>query len=249
MDEKSFTTQIANTSEDVIDFYNRYASTWDNRFGDCLSVSEFHRIRLESFFSLADIRKTDKLVELGVGTGPYLEFIAPLAAEVICIDGSEGMLKILLEKHSQLNNIQVYKQDLSYSQNNNNFQADIVYCFGLIEHIIDIEVFVENCKSMCKIGGRVIFITTNGLSPWYKIIRKYWRAGRHCTTDRYYTKDQIDKIMSNHSFEPLDYIYWGYFPAGISNFGYSLLNGAGKIIEKTKFRRYAGGLSVSYVRK
>jgi len=249
MDEQTFETRTARSSKDVLAFYDEYAATWDERFGDRRSTSEFHRIRLESFLQAANPKKTDCIVELGVGTGPYLDVISPLVQEIICIDGSKQMLDVLQAKHKDLSNIKLLQLDLEQPLKNVSFQADLVYCFGLLEHIIDVNTFVANCKDMLRIGGRVVLVSTNGRSPWYGVMRRLWRAGRHCSSDRYYTKEQIDDLMGRQGFAPEATFYWGYFPAGVEDIVYQILNLIGKIVNGTWLRRYAGGLTVSYVLK
>ena len=249
VNEKSFKTQIARSSRDVIDFYDNYAVSWDLRFADKKSTAEFHRIRFGSFIKVANLKKSDRLVELGVGTGNYLDMIMPFVKEIICIDGSKKMLDILSAKYRGFSNIRILQMDLENPLKNITFEADIVYCFGLVEHIINFESFITNCKKMLKNNGMIIFITPNGRSPWYKGLRKLCRAGSHCTSDKCYTKEQLDGLMIKYGFYPLASVYWGYFPAGISDFWFKVLNFSGKLIDKTCLNRYTGGLTVSYILK
>lgn len=247
MNEKTFKTNVTRSSTDVIGFYDKYADTWDKRFGYNRSTSEFHRVRLESFLRLANLKSTDRIVELGVGTGRYLDILSPLVEKIICIDGSKRMLDVLRSKYQHLSNIELIEADLEKRMQETSFEADLVYCFGLLEHIIDINGFMTNCKNMLKRGGRVIVVTPNGRSPWYGGMRSFWRAGRHCSTDTYYTEEQLDDLMVRHGFALEAVIYWGYCPAGIGDALYWILNLAGRIVERTWFRRYAGGLTVRYV--
>ena len=247
MNEKDFRTQRAQKSADVIDFYDRYADTWDMRFGDRHSTSEFHRIRLSSFLQVANLKQTDHIVELGVGTGPYLSIIAPLVNKVICVDGSSKMLEKLQQKYPSLSNTHHIQMDLELVSNSTFPQADLLYCFGLIEHIIDIDTFLLNCRRMLKIGGRIIFVTPNGKSPWYGPIRKFFRAGRHCSTDIYYTKEQLSDVMARRGFIFQQAVYWGYFPADVGSIAYHVLRFLGQVLDRTPLRQYAGGLTVSFV--
>jgi 2-polyprenyl-3-methyl-5-hydroxy-6-metoxy-1,4-benzoquinol methylase len=249
MDEKNFEMKITKSSRDVISFYDRYASTWDERFGSRNSTLEFHRLRLDSFLKIANLKPTDLLVELGVGTGTYLDVLSARVKEVVCVDGSEEMLKVLREKHGNLPNIKLLCLDLEHPQKDISFDADVVYCFGLIEHIINVDTFVLNCRNMVRKAGIVVFITPNGRSPWYGPMRRLWRAGRHCSSDRYYSKEQLDRLMTSYGFQLVEAKYWGSFPAGVGEGLYKSLNFIGKLIEKTRFDKYLGGLTVSYVLK
>src|SRR5262245_47470095 len=147
MDEQTFETRQAASSRDVLAFYDAYAPSWDERFGESPTTRAFHRMRLESLLALAKFRSTDRAVELGVGTGAYLDDIAPLVRELVCVDGSRGMLDVLESKHSHLSNTRVMQIDLEQPADHS-LAADVVYCFGLLEHIIDTRAFLENCHRM-----------------------------------------------------------------------------------------------------
>ena len=127
--------------------------------------------------------------------------------------------------------------------------AIVPHMVKIIEHIINTNTFIENCKKMLKPSGRIIFITPNGKCPWYGKLRRLFRSGKHCSTDRYYTKDQLDSVMCRHGFILQDFLYWGYYPAGVGNLLYNVLNVVGKILDKTRIQQYAGGLTISYVLK
>lgn len=247
MDEKSFSTRRSISSKDVIGFYDNYAEFWDSRFEKNVSTSKFHEIRLDSFLRLAQLKKDYVIVEMGVGTGKYLQRIAPLVNKVICVDGSHRMLDILIERNKNLKNIHIKKMDLEECIHDVNVKANLIYCFGLIEHIINVDIFIRNCKLFLKSNGRIILVTPNGNSPWYGKMRFLFRSGKHCSTDKYYTKEKLDSIMYRHGFVPESHLYWGYFPAGVGTCMYKLFNMLGQAIAKTRFRQKAGGLTASYI--
>ncbi len=247
MDERSFTTQPASSSRDVLKFYDAYAANWDERFGVDASVQRFHRMRLDSLTKLARFQKSDDAVELGVGTGPYVAEIAPMVRSLRCIDGSAGMLDVLARKHRALPNVSIQQLDLDRGLGEGFPEADVVYWFGLIEHIINADPFVANCRAMLKAGGRLVFAAPNGRCPWYGSLRRIWRAGAHCTSDHYYTPEECDALFGRHGFTRSGLVYWGYAPAGVSGILYSVLTAAGAIVDLTPLRRYAGGMTISYV--
>src|SRR5512136_2009601 len=104
MDEKNLSTKESRSSEDVIGFYDTYAEGWNQRFRNIKSTQKFHQARLESFFRVAQLKKNETCIELGAGTGQYLEKIVPHVKEIICIDGSQKMLDILLKNNGHLTN-------------------------------------------------------------------------------------------------------------------------------------------------
>ena len=246
MDERSFQTKVATSSRDVLSFYDDYASTWDERFGDSPANAHFHATRLNTLLALARFAPSDKAVELGVGTGAYLSEIAPRVARLLAVDGSAGMLDVLKRKHPQLMNIDVLQCDLEQPLQAADVNADIVYWFGLLEHIIEVPVFLDNCRRMLKPGGRIVLVAPNGRCPWYSGLRRFLRAGAHCSTDHYYTPEQCDRLMAEHGFMRDGLVYWGYAPAGLNSRLYGLLTLLGRFVDATPLRRYAGGMTVSY---
>lgn len=245
-DERRITTRPTTSSGDVIAFYDEYAADWDTRFGDAPSAAEFHRERLATLLRLARFRPADRVAELGVGTGLYLDAIAPRVAEVLCIDGSAGMLAVLQSKHGSLPNIRVLQADLERPLQDAGEARDVIYGFGVIEHIIDVDAFMANCRHLLGPAGRMVLVCSNARSPWYGALRRLWRGGTHCSTDRYYTVQALDRTATAHGFIPEGMEYWGYFPAGASAFAAALFKVAGRIIDRTPFRKFAGGLTRSY---
>jgi 2-polyprenyl-3-methyl-5-hydroxy-6-metoxy-1,4-benzoquinol methylase len=247
VDERTFTTQQASSSADVLQFYDAYAATWDDRFGADESVRRFHRMRLDSLLRLAAFTRSDECVELGVGTGPYVADIAPRVRSLRCIDGAAGMLDVLARKHRALPNVSIQQLDLEKTIADGFPRADVLYWFGLLEHIISADQFVANCRAMLKPGGRLVFAAPNGLCPWYGSLRKIWRAGAHCTSDHYYTPSESDRLFARHGFKRSGLVFWGYAPAGVTGWLYTLLSAIGRIVDATPLRRYAGGMTIAYV--
>ena len=246
MDEKSFKTTKSSSSKDVLDFYDEYAESWDQRFGSTESVKEFHKIRLGSFFKAADFTKDKTAAELGVGTGPYVREIAPLVKELVCVDGSGEMLKVLEKKVTDFKNVKLKQIDLSKPLKNVDFKADVVYFFGLIEHIIEIDNLIENCKLILNDGGKIVVVSSNALSPWYYGLRRVLRSGSHLTTDKYYSRKSLGRVMTEHGFVEESCQYWGFFPAGVEGLVYKILRGIGTLIGKTPLKKFGGGMTITY---
>jgi SAM-dependent methyltransferase len=247
MDERSFATQRAASSRDVLKFYEAYSASWDERFGNRPTVAAFHRLRLESLLRLARFRRTDRAIELGAGTGPYADAIAPLVHELTCVDGAQGMLDVLQRKHAGFPNLSVRRVDLEEPLDGPLVDADVVFMFGLLEHIIETKVFAANCRRMLRPGGRLVLVAPNGRSPWYGALRKLFRAGAHCTSDKYYTVEECDALFSTQGLTREGLVYWGFAPAGVPRLLYYALHGVGALMSLTPLRQYAGGMTVSYL--
>lgn len=253
MNEKEFSTKISLDTKDVISFYESYAPFWDARFGkSCYSTNYFLSSRFNSFEKLlSNNSNSQELIaaELGVGTGIYLEKTTKLFKKVLAIDGSSSMIHELTKKvHSQkIKNVQTILCDVTDQIPVTSGSVDIVYFFGLFEHIIELDKFLKNIKSILKKDGVVIGVTPNGLSPWYAI-RKYFRGtSKHCTTDKYYRLQEIKEFFEKNGFKFDEALYWGAVPAGIKNrFIVLSLVVLEFMIKKTPLRIYLGGLSFKF---
>ena len=96
-----------------------------------------------------------------------------------CVDGSAGMLDVLRRKHAGRANVRLQQCDLEQAHDDDGFQADVVYWFGLLEHIIDTQTFLRNCRRMIGRGGRIVFAAPNGRCPWYGPLRRVARPSDH----------------------------------------------------------------------
>lgn len=250
MKETSFSTKSSKNEEDVISFYDEYASSWDQRFGESFSTEYFLSRRWESFENAlkeCDVAN-EQAIELGVGTGVYIEKSAVLFNKIIAIDGSSEMLKQLDKKIQSLNlnNVKCMKANVINITDIHESFADCIYFFGLIEHVVDHERFVKELARVLKTGGVVIGVTPNGKSPWYKF-RKFVRGtGKHCTTDQYFNIDELNEVFLNNGFENIFTEHWGMVPAGINDHVARILSKLERLFEKSIFNKYLGGLTFAY---
>ena len=88
----------------------------------------------------------------------------------------------------------------------------------------------------------------NGRSPWYKLKSLIRRTGKHCSSDKYYSLDEIDTLFKKYGFNKVYASYWGAVPAGISDHLAKLLSQIEPLIEKTFLRSLLGGITFSYRR-
>jgi predicted TPR repeat methyltransferase len=90
-DEQSGDRSIASVAE----YYDGAAETWDELYGVGRQNPRFARQMQENIKGMfASVPRDVVAVELGAGTGPYLETTAPMVRTLIAVDVSEGMLAI-----------------------------------------------------------------------------------------------------------------------------------------------------------
>jgi len=247
MDERTFRTMRAISEADVIAFYDTYAESWDTRFGATPSTAHFLEQRWRSFEQvLEDDVGQGNALELGVGTGIYIERVSRIFGRVLAVDGSQRMLAVLEKRIRDLGleNVSTLQTDVLSLKGVEPESADVAYFFGLLEHIIDVERFVCEIRRVLRPGGAVIGVMPNGSSPWY-LFRRFLRGtGKHCSTDRYYTRRRVARLFELNGFRLERLLYWGAVPAGLRNaFAYRTLKRIEPLLEKSLFRAFLGGMT------
>ncbi len=256
INEKNFFTQSVSSEKDVIGFYDKYADGWDDRFGhqNLPSTAHFLRRRLDSFFeALGPISSSASVhaVELGVGTGVYLNKLSKSFNSIIAVDGSKNMIKNLEIKLQQqkIDNVIPKISSVSSLEFIRDNSHDLVYFFGLIEHIIDVDAFINECYRVLKPGGFLVGVTPNGKSPWYQIRALIRGTGKHCSTDHYYNKKQLSSLFESHGFIWNIHCYWGLVYAGCSNrFLYRALSMLEPLLEKSFLASFLGGITFKVIK-
>jgi len=128
----------------------------------------------------------------------------------------------------------------------NDSSVDCIFFFGLIEHIIDVDGFINELKRILKKGGVLIGVTPNGTSPWYSIRPAVRGTGKHCSTDAYYSIRDLDNIFTPGGFSRIYASHWGSVPAGVGDIFGKLLSKIEPLIEKTPLKIYLGGITFAY---
>ena len=237
---------MQNTLLDVLAFYDSYAETWDSRFGNQASDFHFLNARWDSFLeALPTHTKSMKALELGVGTGVYIHRAAPLFQKIIAVDGSERMLDGLKKKYKKFDiaNVETLCCDVVSMQSISNASIDVVYFFGLVEHIVEIDAFFKEIHRILKQDGLIVGVMPNKKCPWYGFRRYVRGTGSHCSTDRYYGFDDVCAWAEKYGFIATKNIYWGCVPAGLPRLPFQVLKFLEKPILLSFLRRWAGGLT------
>jgi ubiquinone/menaquinone biosynthesis C-methylase UbiE len=230
----------------VADYYDRVASTWDQAHGVARQNPRFARQlrnHLKSLLSRADRNAT--ALELGVGTGPYVDVTAPLFARLIATDLSDGMLTVFARRISQLGltNVALMRQDACNLSEIASESVDVVYSVGLLETVADFDRLFAESHRVLRPGGFVAGVTSNGDCPWYNLRRKFEGGERHGRTGYLATAKSLETKLRRAGFAPPEITYWGTAPPGMQNRAVIALLGAiERTMAATRFRQYLGVL-------
>lgn len=251
MDEKSFVTKKVSSHQDVLKFYDDYAASWDQRFGQGPSTQHFLDKRWASFLKLLP-RETKALhaLELGVGTGVYIERAHLLFRHVTAVDGAAGMLQELKTKLQQrkIENVATLLSDVVVLKGVPDASVDIVYFFGLVEHIVEVDAFFHTMLRVLKPRGIVVGVMPNRQSPWYSLRKHIRNTGKHCESDRYYGRADVGLWARKYGFASYDHCYWGCVPAGIKGGICHLLKLVERPLELSPLRSFCGGITFKLIK-
>jgi ubiquinone/menaquinone biosynthesis C-methylase UbiE len=124
------------------------AAEWDK--------NQMHRERAEAvataIVSQIPLSRSMTAMEFGAGTGLLSFMLRDKLGSVTLIDSSEGMVKVLREKLSDMPGMKVVKADLE-NEDYPDEAFDLIYSLMVLHHINDVEKIVMKFSSMQRAGG------------------------------------------------------------------------------------------------
>jgi ubiquinone/menaquinone biosynthesis C-methylase UbiE len=237
------------SKNDVAGYYNRVAGTWDVTEGT-ESYNPYFRNQLQTRLKLLVEKSAGKslAVELGAGTGPYLNVTAPMFERLIATDISKGMLAVLENRVARLglSNVVVLRQDACDLRQIESASVDLAYSVGLLETITDFQRLFAEIHRVLKPHGTVAGITSNGSCPWYLLRSAIEGGERHCRTGRLATAGYLKQILQQVGFTAPEISYWGAVRPQMQNrLLITMLAAAERIIAPTATARWLGVLTFS----
>ena len=157
-------------NEQEIKKFSDMASEWWDPNGKFSPLHKFNPIRQEylinkiaSHFSL-DLDQNFSfsklsLLDVGCGGGLLCEPFARLGTKVTGIDASKNNIEVA-KIHAQKTNLQIqYLNKMPEEMINKKF--DIILCMEVIEHVDNLELFIESCFKLLSKNGIIFFSTIN----------------------------------------------------------------------------------------
>lgn len=175
--------------------YNNIASRYNDRYKqDTMSGVEIKIKQVVKDFSC------QKILEIGCGTGRWLNALLDVVDSACGIDLSIEMLKICKAKQA----IKLINSDaVSIPFINNQF--DLIFCVNAIHHFSDVNLFLSEVKHVLKKDGLLMII---GIDPhidkqWY--IYKYFKEVYKRDIQRFIPFARLQKILEDKSFKKIEF--------------------------------------------
>lgn len=158
--------------ENEVEKFSKIADEWWDASGKFKPLHKFNPIRLSFFkqeickFFVRDENLLTpftelKILDIGCGGGLVAEPISRLGADLTAIDASQKNINIA-KIHGEKSGLKIDYQCASAEElASQNQQFDVVLALEIIEHVADVEKFIEACAKLVKPNGLLFVATLN----------------------------------------------------------------------------------------
>ena len=155
-----------------VEKFSKIADDWWNESGKFKPLHKFNPIRISyirekiiEHFNLDknSITPFEKLevIDIGCGGGLISEPFARMKAKVTGIDASKKNIEIA-KIHSKKSNLEINYMAISAEELvKEDKKYDVVFALEIIEHVSDVEAFIDSCSKLLKTNGLLFIATLN----------------------------------------------------------------------------------------
>ena len=234
-----------------IEFHRRIAEraeavwNWDSPAGQRRADR-----RAELFVQHGELREGRHALELGCGTGVFLERVAPCGARIRGIDLSEELLEKARARLARFPNVALDRgnaEELPYPDGH----FDTVYGSSVLHHL-DLDAALRAAFRVLKPGGRLVFAEPNILNPQVFVMFRFeWAkepfgvSADEMAFSRFRARRAIrDTGFADASVVPFDFLHPSTRPAWVDR-----VARLGRALERTPLVREIAGSLLLTARK
>ncbi len=150
-----------------------------------------------------DCLKGLRILDIGCGGGLLSEPLARLGAQVVGADPAEENVAAA-RAHAEESGIEVdYRATTAEALAEAGEKFDVVLAMEVVEHVADVELFVNVCASMVKPGGLLIAATLNRTLKSFALaivgaeyVLRWVPRGTH-QWDKFVTPDELERAVED----------------------------------------------------
>ncbi len=103
-----------------------------------------------------------KILDVGCGGGLVCEPLARLGGDVTGIDG-DGVAINVAKDHASRSGLEISYSNTTTDRllEKKHGTFDVVLALEIVEHVADVDAFVDDCINLCKSNGLIVFSTLN----------------------------------------------------------------------------------------
>ena len=162
-----------------IEKFSKIAEEWWDPHGKFKPLHKFNPIRIsyikESIINSFKLKEKAKplekvkILDIGCGGGLLSEPMSRLGAEVMGIDASDKNIEVA-KFHAKKDNLNIKYQCASPEKLNINVKFDVILNMEIVEHVEDIDFFLQSCSKLLRKNGIMFVATIN------KTLKSYFFA-------------------------------------------------------------------------
>ena len=143
-----------------------------------------------------------RILDIGCGGGLLCEPLCRMGADIVGVDASETNIAIASTHAGETGLAIDYRADTSEALAEAGETFDVVLAMEVVEHVADIELFLQSSASMVKPGGLMIVATLNRTLKSHALaiigaeyILRWLPVGTH-QWERFVTPDELERAMA-----------------------------------------------------
>ncbi len=200
--------------------FSNLADEWWDEKGKFKPLHLFNPIRIEyitqkikQHFHLKNSKSNFleglKILDIGCGGGLISEPMARLGGSVTGIDASSKNIKVA-ELHSKKNNLRINYLNKSPEQLKYENKFDIILNLEVIEHVEDVDLYLNSCANLVKKNGLMFTATLNRSMTSYlkaiigaEYILRWLPIGTH-DWNKFLKPEELEKKLLSKNFKTVD---------------------------------------------
>lgn len=153
--------------------------------------------RFDVLLKLSNIKKTDKVADVGCGSGLFLPTLSKFSSEVYAFDKDINKSTYELLKMFKIRNVKLIKKDIRKSFKLKNY-FDVVICADVLEHIDNVEGVIGNISNIMKNNGKLL-VSNPSDSIIYKFLSYFTGFKKSSLKEKHITNTKdIEKLLKKH---------------------------------------------------
>jgi 2-polyprenyl-6-hydroxyphenyl methylase/3-demethylubiquinone-9 3-methyltransferase len=213
--------QQATVDRDEVERFAALAAQWWDPKGPMAMLHKFNpvrlayiRDRLAAHFG-RDARKVSplsglRLLDIGCGAGILSEPLGRMGASVVGADPAEANIEAARE-HARRADLRIdYRATTAEALADAGERFDVVLAMEVVEHVADVDLFVQRCADMVKPGGVMIAATLNRTAKSFALaivgaeyVLRWLPRGTH-DWNKFVTPDELEQAMEKASLKRTD---------------------------------------------
>ena len=208
--------KINTINKKEIEKFSRIAEEWWNPDGKFKPLHKFNPIRISyikdnivSTFKIQNKKKPlekVKILDIGCGGGLLSEPMRRLGAEVVGIDASEKNINVA-KLHAKKNNLNIKYLCTSPEKFKINDKFDVILNMEIVEHVEDVNFFLQSCSKLLKKNGIMFVATLNKTLKSYifaiigaEYILRWLPIGTH-EWEKFIKPEELIKIQKKNNLK------------------------------------------------